>query len=170
MKPFYVMQSACLRVGRSTELHFGEPAGGNFISSTLANHSKLSAADEPLCVTAPSRQVCAPRDMVLQRSWTWQDPACMSPCALENKTCDVHRAAEAILETPLLPSTFLLLPLANGARLTVSVAVQDCRRAVKLLAKGGAQMNQKKCSFLSLFFNSCLTSLQTRVSRMAVSI
>lgn len=44
MKPFYVMQSARLRVGRSGDPQFGEPAGGNFISSTLANRLKPSVA------------------------------------------------------------------------------------------------------------------------------
>lgn len=67
----------------------------------------------------------------------------MSPRALENKTCasftEQQRQCQKRRSCCTLPSTFLLLPLAEGPRLAVSVAVQEHGRAVKLLAKGVAQ-------------------------------
>ncbi|KAK4831451.1 hypothetical protein QYF61_017679 [Mycteria americana] len=118
VKPFYVMQSARLRVGRSADLPFREPAGGNFISSTVANHLKPSVADGLLFVAASSGQVGVPREMVRQRGWTWQDPASTSLCALEKKTCasiaEQQRPCQKRRSCRTLPSTFL--PLSEGVR------------------------------------------------------
>ena len=154
------MQSARLRVGRGADLQFREPAGGNFISSTLANHLKPSVADGLLFVAASSGQVCAPREIVRQRGRTWQDPASTSLRALErHKTCASFTKQQSLCRKRCscrtLPSEFLPLPPAEGAKVAVSMAVQDRARAVKLLAKGVAQAKQNKCSF-PIFFTQAL--------------
>lgn len=167
VRPFYIMQSARLRVGSSADLQLRGPAGGNFISWTLANHGKPGVADGQLFVAG---QVCAPRcgsavrrgrilprrPCVLQRA----KPVPASPSSR-------GRARNTAPAVPRLLCSCLWLSKRD------SWCPWQCRtgKSCEVVCKGCGSSEAKKMLIpLLIFFTQALLAPLARVSQVALCI